>query len=62
MKPKKQWRGSGQKQWKKKPPPPRASKHNHVGHMIYTPEGAACRECGQVWDFTERGWIPCRRG
>lgn len=54
---KQQW-GGKKKNWK--PAPPKVSRHYHVGHMIYTPDGAACRECGQVWDWSERGWVPSR--
>ncbi len=34
------------------------SRHDHVGHMTFTSEDAYCRECGQRWVLTDKGWRP----
>ena len=37
------------------------SKHDHVGHMLYSDTTAVCTapECEQAWDFDKKlGWVP----
>lgn len=37
------------------------SKHDHVGHMLFSDTTAVCTapECEQAWDFDKKqGWIP----
>ncbi len=48
------------KNWANYKPKPKVnvSRHDHVGHMIFTEEDCACRECGQAWERTQYGWKP----
>jgi len=33
------------------------SRHDHVGHMMWTDTESSCTGCGQRWVLTNRGWV-----
>lgn len=34
----------------------RPKRHNHVGRMLWEDDFCCCRDCGQKWFMTEKGW------